>query len=300
VLFRIIFHVLERWVNLEGRTPPVALILNGVKFASAPDVNLLPEPVILANVLPTPTVNENLDIIFSTATNELRINGTGFVGAKKVELFFNPPLFKSVGYEIVSTFPLVREQLVLRLRHEFKWRFEPGPLYVVGVDTGGGAVKLNGEDGVRVAEVQADLDIHGVTVESTATEQLVYNDDPKVYVKGTGFNEQGNTLRWANGILGKGVNYTTKATTADMITLTLVPTSHWRKNVENLPGYLTLLAVNGGEGFVAVGPNNAGKGRDIATVFERPNVFSSQVSLNFCSHHCSQLNIDQTFSKSFT
>ena len=94
------------------------------------------------------------------------------MGAKKVDLYFDPPLFKEVGYEVVSPFPLAREQVVLRLRHGYKWREEPGPLAVIGVDTGAGPVKLNGEEGVRVAEVQADLDLHGVTVETTAAEQV--------------------------------------------------------------------------------------------------------------------------------
>jgi hypothetical protein len=58
-----------------------------------------------------------------------------------------------------------------------------------------------------------------------------------------------------------------------------VPGSHWRKNVENLPGFLTLLAVNAGEGFVAVGPTNAAKGRDVATVFEKPTIYSSNTKL---------------------
>jgi len=269
----------RRWVNLDGRTPPVALVMSGVKFASNPTKNLLPEPVIIANVLATPSVNENLDIIYTTATNELRINGTGFMGAKKVDLYFNPPLFKEVGYEIVSPFPLVREQVVLRLRHGYKWREEPGPLAVIGVDTGGGPVKLNGEDGVRVCEVQADLDLHGITVETTATEQVIYHDQATLVIKGTGFNPLGNTLRFANGILGKGINYTSVSTTDTSITLRITPGSHWRKNVENLPGFLTLLAVNAGEGYVAVGPTNAAKGRDVATVFERPTVYSGNTKL---------------------
>ena len=242
-------------------------------------MNLLPDPVILANVLSTPTVEENTKVIYQTATNELRINGTGFMGAKKVDLFFNPPLYKEVGYEIVSPFPLSKEQVVLRLRHNYKWREQIGPLYVVGVDTGGGPVKLNGDEGIQVADVQGDLDLHDVSVQATATEQLIYHDDPRIYIKGSGFNPSGNTLRFANGLLGKGLNYTTKSTTEQLVTLTLVPGSHWRKNVENLPGYLTLLAVNAGEGFVAVGPTNAAKGKDIATVFERPDVFSSQTKL---------------------
>lgn len=202
------------------------------------------------------------------------------MGSKKVDLFFNPPLFKEIAYEIVSPFPLAREQVVLRLRHGYKWREEPGPLSVVGVDTGGGPVKLAGEEGMRVAEVQADLDLHGVTVETSAPDQVIYHDQATVTIKGTGFNPLGNTLRFANGILGKGINYTTVGTTtSELITLRITAGSHWRKNVENLPGYLTLLAVNAGEGFVAVGPTNAAKGRDVATVFERPTVYSSMLKL---------------------
>ena len=109
---------------------------------------------------------------------------------------------------------------------------------------------------------------------------MIYHDQPEVTITGTGFNLLGNTLRFANGLLGKGINYTTTATTASSIRLKLnSPGSHWRKNVESLPGFLTLLAVNAGEGFVAVGPTNAAKGRDVATVFERPQVFSSQTKL---------------------
>lgn len=262
-------------MDLDDRTPPVALVLSSVKFESNPNKNLLPEALIIAQVLPTPTVSEDTDILYTTASNELRINGTGFIGAKKVDLYFDPPLYKEVGYEIVSPFPLAKEQVVLRLRHGYKWREEPGPLAIIGVDTGGGPVKTNGEDGVRVAEVQADLDLHGISVQSTATDQLIYWDEPSISILGEGFNAQGNTLRFANGILGKGVNYTTGLTTEKSIQLKLAAGSHWRKNTENLPGYLTLLAVNAGVGYVAVGPTNAAKGRDIATVFERPQVFSS-------------------------
>jgi hypothetical protein len=255
------------------------LILSGVRFASNPDKNLLPEPMIIAQVLPTPTVNDCNDIIYTSATNELRINGTGFVGAKKVDLYFSPPLFKEIGYEVVSKFPLSTDTVVLRLRHGYKWREEPGPLMVIGVDTGGGPAKVGGDDGAMVAEVQADLDLHGVTVETTSATQLVYNDDPNVIVTGTGFNPLGNTLRFSNGILGKGINFTTTATSETSISLRLTPGSYWRKNVDNLPGALTLLAVNAGEGFVAVGPTNAAKGRDVAMVFERPQVFSSNTKL---------------------
>lgn len=261
--------------------------MSAVKFASAPSKNLLPEPQIVAQVLDTPQIYPSSDIIYTTASNELRINGTGFIGAKKVDLFFQPPLYKEVGYEDVTKYPLVaggNEQIVLRLRHGYKWREEPGPLSILGADTGGGPVK-QGEEGVRVAEVQADLDLHGVTVETTSDTQYLYNDDPNLVVTGTGFNKLGNTLRWANGILGKGVNYTTLTTTETSISLRLEPGSGWRKNVDNLPGVLTLLAVNAGEGFVAVGPTNAAKGRDIALIFERPQVFSANTKLYRTQSH---------------
>jgi len=265
----------RKWVDLEGRTPPVALLLNAVKFASNPDKNLLRDPVILANVLATPQVFETKKVAYMTATNELRINGTGFSGAKKVDLYFEPPIFKEVGYEVVS---IKDNGVVLRLRHGYKWREDPGPLSLIGIDTGAGPVKVNGDEGIVVADIQNDLDQHSVAVDAS-DEQVVYHDEPNVIISGTGFNPQGNSLRFSNGLLGKGINFTTVSTTASQISLRLTPGSFWRKNTENLPGFLTLLAVNAGEGFVAVGPLNAAKGRDIATVFERPQVFSATTKL---------------------
>lgn len=236
--------------------------------------NLLADPVIVAQVLSTPSVEENTDILYTSASNELRINGIGFIGAKKVDLYFQPPLVKEVAYEDVTKYPLLKNQIVLRLRHGYNWREEPGPLSVVGVDTGGGPFKISGDDGVRVAEVQANLDLRGVIVETTSNQQLIYADEPNLIISGAGFNPAGNTLRFTNGLLGKNINFTTVATTDSSISLRLVPGSFWRKKFENLPGALTLLAVNAGEGFVAVGPTNAAKGRDVAMVFERPNVYS--------------------------
>jgi len=265
----------RRWVNLDGRVPPVGLILNKVMFASSGTTNVLPVPVLVANVIGTPSVKEDLDIIYQTASNELKLNGTGFIGAKKIDLYFDPPLYKEIYYELVTPFPLTTNVLSLRLRHGYKWREEPGPLALVGIDTGGGPVKLNGDEGIRVAEVQADLDLHGVTVETTADNQFLYSDDPNLIITGKGFSTSGNTLRFSNGIVGKGVNFTAIANSESSISLRLEPGSLWRKNAENLPGVLTLLAVNAGAGFVAVGPTNAKKGRDVATIFERPMVYSS-------------------------
>jgi len=269
----------RKWVNLADRTPPVALVLNGVRFASNPEKNLLIEPVIVAQVLSTPTIKDNEDFLYQSASNELRINGTGFIGAKKVDLYFQPPLVKEVGYEDVTPYPLAKNQVVLRLRHGYQWRESPGPLFVIGVDTGGGPVKVDGEVGAKVADVVNNHDLHSVRVEPTVDTQLLYWDDATLKLKGTGFNPIGNMLRWANGILGNNVNYTTISTSEDAISLRLTPGSHWRKNPTNLPGALTLLAVNAGAGFTAVGPLNAAKGRDVAMIFERPEIHSDQKKL---------------------
>eukprot|EP01039_Chlorochromonas_danica_P005464 gene5462-6015_t len=249
----------HKWADLSKRTAPVALILNGVRFATDPEKknllpspkkNLLPSPVIVAQVLNTPSVEAYKRVIYQTATKELHINGTGFIGAKKVDLFFRPPLMNEVDYEDVTPYPLTKNEIILRLHHGYSWREEPGPLYLFGVDTGGGPVKVNGDEGVHIADVQANRKMHYITIKESASSQLIYADEPTLLITGSGFNPVGNTLRFANG-------------------------SYWRKNFDNLPGELTLLAVNAGQGFIAVGPSNAARGRDIATVFERPAIYSN-------------------------
>jgi hypothetical protein len=77
----------NRWVNLDGRTPPVALILSKVAFTTNPTKTLLAggEPVVVAQVLATPTVEENLEIIYTTASNQLVINKKGWLGLSPTE-----------------------------------------------------------------------------------------------------------------------------------------------------------------------------------------------------------------------
>ncbi len=283
---------LRRWVNLDERVPPVALILSGVYFNSAPSKNLLPEPKIVAQVLLTPDVYPDDRVMYQTASSALKINGTGFMGAKKVDFFFNPPLLNEIAYEVVTPFPLSRNIVQLRLRHGYKWRETPGELRIVGVDTGGGPVKLNGAAGIMIGNVQSDLESHSVSVEDTSEEQSIYFDQPEITIRGRGFNPDGTKLRFSNGIMGAGVNYTTVSITEDRIRLRLQAGSTWRRNVENLPGYLTLLAVNNGgpDGWVPVGPMNSGKGKDIATVFETPSVHSSSTKLYRTHSH--ELHLD--------
>eukprot|EP01040_Poterioochromonas_malhamensis_P000591 gene591-631_t len=274
----------RRWADLSSRVPPVALVLSSVKFKGN-NKNLIPDPIIIAQVLNTPTVRESAQTIFQSASNELRINGTGFIGSKAVNFYFQPPLVKEVAYEDVTKYPLQKDQIVLRLRHGYTWREEEGPLSVIGVDTGGGPVKVRGDEGVVIGNVVENHELHQITVDSTVDQQLIYADEPNLVITGSGFNPVGNTLRFANGLLGGGLNFTTVSSSDSSISIRLVPGSFWRKNFENLPGALTLLAVNAGQGFVAVGPTNSGKGRDIAMVFERPNVFSDHKSIYRTQSH---------------
>ena len=169
-----------RWAHLTDRTRPVALVLSAVYFNGDTKKNLLPEPVIVAQILYTPSVDEKEDVLYQSASNELRINGTGFIGAARVDFYFMPPLVKEVAYEDVSIYPLSENQIVLRLRHSYNWRETPGPLSIVGIDTGGGPVKLNGDEGVLVANVEKNLDAHDVDDmgEATVDTQHMYIDTP--------------------------------------------------------------------------------------------------------------------------
>ena len=258
----------------------MALILSSVKFSDGPEQ--LAQPEIIANVLFTPNVLPSDRILYMTVSNELRINGTGFIGAKDIDIFFDPPLVKEVAYEIVSKFPCAKDEIVLRLRHGYEWRKSAGPLYVKGINTGGGAVKVNGEGGVQVAMVRDNLPEHDVKVFSTFNEQYIYHDSATVTISGPGFNPLALSsfeLQFSNDILGKGVNYTITDASETSLTLTLTPGSFWRKNIDYLPGFLTLLALDNGAGFVAIGPVNSGKGRDVAIVFERPMVYSGNTKL---------------------
>ena len=99
--------------------------------------------------------------------------------------------------------------MVLTRTSSAKWAPEPGPLKLRRINTGAGALRVDPiYGGIVVAEVQANLGAHGVTVESTPDERF-YQDTGELVILGTGFNASANTLRFANGIRGKGINYTT-------------------------------------------------------------------------------------------
>ena len=112
-------------------------------------------------------------------------------------------------------------------------------------------------------------------------------------MRGDGFFPGNTTLRWANGLRGKGVNYTT-STSASPNQLTLLrntetdtagkQTHKWRNNPKNLPGPLVLLAVNAGAGWVPVGPTEMKKGRTVATVFEDVSIVEHPATQLYQTH----------------
>jgi len=145
------------------------------------------------------------------------INGT-FFNPKHTDLIFEPALIRNQDYilNVAST-----KTLVLTRTTNSKWRSDPGPLKLRRIDTGGGQLRVNADKGgIVVAEVQADLDVHGVTVEATPNERS-YQSTGRISVIGAGFNPEDNHLRFANGLRGHGVNYTTVEHSADLITLQL-------------------------------------------------------------------------------
>merc|ERR1719326_846606 len=209
-------------------------------------------------------------------------------------LVFDPPIQSGVDY-IMQPRSEGAVQLTLKSGKSLRPDKEPGPLKLKRINTGAGDLRIDAKyGGVTVAEVQANLGAHGVTVETTAEEKL-YQSQGELTVLGTGFNTSRlagapglpnpNTLRWANGLKGRGVNYTVVQASEDgtQLNLRLVPGSKWRINPANLPGPLVLLAVNAGAGFVPVGPTEAKKGRVVATVFEDPKITASFTVL-FASH----------------
>eukprot|EP01040_Poterioochromonas_malhamensis_P014061 gene14061-15536_t len=277
----LILKLLEnrRWVDTSSRIPPIALVLFSVKFNRS-NKNLIPDPIIIAQVLNTPTIRESTQPISQTSS-ELIITGTGLIGSQGVHFYFQPPLAEDIAYDHVLTkYPLQKNQIVLRLRNGYTWREVEGPLRIIGVDSGGGPVKVRGDEGVVIANiVRGNVVANQLVVDRTIDRQLIYADTPNLVITGFRFNPSGNSFRFENGLIGGGLNFTTVSTSDSRISLRLVHGSLWRKDLENLPGPLTVLAMNVGQGFVPVGPQNSDKGRDVALVFERPNIFPDDKSI---------------------
>mmetsp|Transcript_21649 Transcript_21649/g.66561 ORF Transcript_21649/g.66561 Transcript_21649/m.66561 type:complete len:957 (+) Transcript_21649:165-3035(+) len=240
-----------------------------------PTANLLDEPKAVATVVATPTVVKRDDrLLYMSASLKLLVNGSHF-RPKKTQFTFDPPLFAGVDYEMTVK---NAETAQLSLKTGRKWRSDglPGPLKLKRIDTGAGPLRIDAKfGGVTVAEVQANLGGHGVTVETTSDKKY-YQSASEIKIIGHGFNETApaNALRWGNKLQGRGTNYTVTKASTNALTLSLIAGSKWRPNAANLPGPLTLLAVNAGAGLVPVGATEAKKGRVVATIYADPSLRS--------------------------
>ncbi|KAG5177614.1 peptidase S1 and S6, chymotrypsin/Hap [Tribonema minus] len=261
------------WVEMEEGAGGQPLYLTSAKLN---DVEILGNGIQVATVYPTPDVEASDALVYTTTPPNLIVNGTNF-NIKHTALFFDPPLQDGVD---ISTQVVSPTQILLVKRYGKMWRSEgPGPLKLVAIDTGGGRLPLDPDTKGRIiAEVQADREGHGVTVE-THVEKHIYQSTPTLEIDGVGFNPDGTQLRFANGLRGGGANYTASTVTPTRMTLDLAPGSKWRGNVDNLPGALVLLAADAGAGFVALGATAVKSGRKVATVYEDPSVKASEVEI---------------------
>ena len=96
----------KQWgVFSDEVVPPANLRLTQVYFTDNQG-NKVPQlmgddaDVVVARVLRTPSVNAKTDLIYETGTKTVILTGTGLKGAKSVKLFFDPPMFLGLDYEI--------------------------------------------------------------------------------------------------------------------------------------------------------------------------------------------------------
>ena len=78
----------NRWTQ-PATTDGMTMYLTSLTIAGG--LSQIMEPVSVATVIPTPTVQRNTDVIYQTGTSKLVINGTNF-REKSMELLFDPPL----------------------------------------------------------------------------------------------------------------------------------------------------------------------------------------------------------------
>jgi len=282
------------WPTASAKGEASTLFLQSMTVAQHGPQNQLAQPVPVATVIEPPSVVRGEDkIIYMSATTRFLINGTNFREGT-MSLVFDPPLIKDVDYVLAVRSPTCM-QLALRTGRRWRSDGEPGPLKLRRIDSGAGPLRIDPKyGGVIVAEVQADLGGHGVTVNANEA-KIIYQTDPSLVVTGSGFahvKEVGTDnapfgnprLRFGNGLLGRGVNYSISEFDDHRLELVLKPGSMWRRNGANLPAPLTLLAVDAGSGYVAVGATEARKGQRVATIFESPRVTPSPLTTLFKTH----------------
>lgn len=262
----------KTWIQMKSGSGPKALYLASVKVG---ETTVQEDSIQIATILPTPTVDSNVHEIYMKTTPKLIVNGTNF-NVKSTELYYDPPLQEGtkIQKQVLSSTQISLVK-VFRDTDPVTWTEEPGPLKIRAINTGAGPLAVNPEDGgVVIAEVQADLEAHGITVEDHDAINI-YQSTKELKISGNGFLSD-TKVRFANALRGGGTNFTITNIELMELTLTLEEGSSWRKNPKALPGALVLLAANAGAGWVPLGPTTVKAGRKVATVFEDPSVVESK------------------------
>lgn len=123
----------------------MSLSLLSLSLRNASATNLLSSsssPAHIASVHRTPRLLSSPEaVLFQRGRDspQVTLRGENLVGLRNITLFFEFPLSLHADYEFASSFPLASNALTLRLLSPDKqWLSRPGPLRVLGVDTGAG------------------------------------------------------------------------------------------------------------------------------------------------------------------
>ena len=137
----------------------------------------------VATIFECPKVNpQPLTSLFRTHSAQLWITGVGFTRSDtrngfggEVKIDFEPALKVGVDY-MLTVFN--RTHMLVRLREGRAWAAQPGPLYVVGMDSGAGPYE--GFKPAAVAHVVPDADSHPSGVEVQRTNSQVLYQTPAI------------------------------------------------------------------------------------------------------------------------
>ena len=160
-----------------------------------------------------------------------------------------------------------RTHMLVRLREGRAWAAQPGPLYVVGMDSGAGPYE--GFKPAAVAHVVPDADSHPSGVEVQRTNSQVLYQTPAIRhleIHGTSLSVDAQLT--FSPPLTKGVDYKVLRATSDVMVLGLLAGKMWRQTA----GQLMLMSVDTGSGPVEMAH---GTGIVVADVSANPTVATS-------------------------
>jgi hypothetical protein len=185
------FSLRQNWPSkLEEEVVSITEIRIRGKETSSP--NFLPVPIQFTRLLEMPHFIPNYkDLYLYENAPELRIHFSSAATLKEWNLIFDPPLVKNVDYDDVTTSSSEDNGLLFKLRPGKKWRKDPGPLKIVGMETEVGKVELDSPDGVICSAIlpAVEKDSQQITDVNiwNAFRQLFQKQTRKLFINGKGF-----------------------------------------------------------------------------------------------------------------